>query len=257
MELSQHYLTFPFYVPRVVFLVRNWPQYFFNYIFRLKRPTEYRFRNGSRLIDPIGTLAGTIAVIFVRREYGSIRNFRTIIDVGANMGGFALFAAKSCPEATIYCYEPEQNNFSTLTRNITVNHLQNRVSAFQCAVASSSGPREIAVNLSPLHSLFTTSKGGRRQSINCVTLSEIIKDLSLEKIDLLKMNCEGAEYEIFGNCAQEHLDRIHNIRLEYHELDAGKNNGDSLCRLLEKGGFIIERFTRYKGESGFIWACRS
>jgi len=257
MQLSPHYLTFPFYVLRIVFLVRNWPQYLFNYISRVKRPTEYRFRNGSRLIDPIGTLAGTIAVIFVRREYGNIRNFRTIIDIGANMGGFALFAAKSCPAATIYCYEPEQNNFSSLTRNIAINHLQNRVNAFQCAVASSSGPREIAVNLSPLHSLLACSEGGRRQSVNCVTLSEIIEDLPLEKIDLLKLNCEGAEYEILGNCARDHLDRIRNIRLEYHVLDTEKNNGDSLCRLLEESGFTIERFTRYKGESGFIWACRS
>ena len=78
-------------------------------------PAEYRMRNGIRLMDATGTLAGTIAVVFVRREYGRLRNLRTIVDIGANMGSFSVYAANSCPEADIYCYEPVPGNFEVLS----------------------------------------------------------------------------------------------------------------------------------------------
>jgi FkbM family methyltransferase len=209
------------------------------------------------MLDVSGTLAGTIAVVFVRREYGEMKEFRTIVDIGANMGTFALYAAQNCPGARIYCYEPERRNFECLSQNIRNNKLEGRVAATQCAVASTSARREMAVGLSPLHSLVDSASIGERQVVDCMTLADILRERSLESVDLLKVNCEGAEYEIFGNCAQEHLNRIRNIRLEYHVLDAVKKNGDSLCRLLKDLGFTIERFTRYKGESGFIWAGRS
>ena len=60
--ISQHYFTFPFQIPRVIGQIRNWPLYLSNYLLRRKQPAEYEMRNGFRLIDGRGTLAGTIAV---------------------------------------------------------------------------------------------------------------------------------------------------------------------------------------------------
>ena len=257
MKFSRNYFTFPLYLPRICLLLENWPRYLFNYLSRGRRPAEYKFRSGYRMLDVSGTLAGTIAVVFVRREYGMMKEFRTIIDIGANMGSFTLYAAEHCPGARIYCYEPEPRNFECLRQNISINALENRVVAIQSAVASTSGRREMAMALSPLHSLVTLDGADERQFVNCMTLADIFSKWALERVDLLKMNCEGAEYEILGSCAREHLDRIRNIRLEYHVLDAETNNSGSLCRLLENRGFRIERLTRYKGESGFIWAGRS
>lgn len=255
--ISQHYFSFPLYIPRICRLFSNWPLYIFNYVSRRKRPTEYKLRNGYRLVDGTGTLAGTIAVVFVRREYGPMQQFRTIVDIGANMGSFAVYAAQLSPNVKIYCYEPEQQNFAFLKQNIAINSLEGRVVAFQCAVASSSGQRNLAVGESPMHSLVTVAGQTAHQMVKCTTLSDIFITHRLEMVDLLKMNCEGAEYEIFDSCSRVDFERISNIRLEYHNLDTLKRNGNSLSRFLEGQGYRIERFTRYRGKSGFIWATRN
>lgn len=255
--ITQNYFTFPFYIPRIWSLWTNWPEYLFNYVLRRHKPAEYRMRNGFRLIDGTGTLPGTLAQVFVRRQYGSLEGFRTIVDIGANMGSFAVYAAQSCPDARIYCYEPEQQNFGLLKRNIEINELEGRVSAFQCAVASNNGRRELTVRESPVNSFHVVSDDASRRVVNCTTLRDILADLRLGAIDLLKMNCEGTEYEILEGCSEDDLDRIANIRLEYHILDAKNRNGECLARRLESRGYRIERFTRRLKESGFIWATRT
>ena len=195
--ISKNYFTFPFQLPRVISQIRNWPLYLSNYLMRRKRPAEYELRNGFQLIDGRGTLAGTIAVVFIRREYGPMQDYRTIVDIGANMGSFSVYAAMTCPNAQIYCYEPEERNFEVLRNNITINSLERRVRTFQCAVASSSGDREMAVGDSPSNSLVNLGTAHAQQMVRCTTLRDIFKQNNLETVDLLKMNCEGAEYEIF------------------------------------------------------------
>ena len=165
--ISRNYFTFPFYLPRIYRLWHNWPEYLANYLLRRRAPAEYWMRNGTRLRDGTGDLTGTLAVVFVRREYGQLERFRTIVDIGANIGSFAVYAAPCCPDARIYCFEPEQMNFRFLQRNIGVNGLAGRVTAFQCAVASSGGQRTSRL-ASPLNS-FTSSHPAPAWTVDCLT----------------------------------------------------------------------------------------
>jgi FkbM family methyltransferase len=256
--ISQNHFTFPFYIPRVYRLCRNWPQYLVDYVLRRRTAAQYELRNGVRLTDDRGTLAGTIAVVFIRREYGRVDQFRTIVDIGANIGTFAVYAAQSSPEANIYCFEPETGNFESLKNNIHLNELHDRVSAFQCAVGSDCGDRQLAV-IDPLSNSFhmIPDGGANMQTVACTSLTTILGNLDVEQIDLLKLNCEGAEYEILESCPHQDLDRISNIRLEYHNLDAPGKTGESLSRFLRSRGYRIQRFTRYLNTSGFIWAIRA
>jgi len=256
MRCSQHYLTFPLYIPSVIRLFRNWPLYLLNYIGRRERPAEYQLRNGVRLIDATGTLAGTIAVVFLRREYGTLKNLRTIVDIGANMGAFSIYAAYSCPNSQIYSYEPEEQNYRFLRQNIEVNSFEKRISTFKYAVAAFNGDRNIGLSQSPVHSFFSSQTDGPHQIVSCMTLGKIFETQCLSTIDLLKINCEGAEYEILESCEPVYYEQIRNIRLEYHNLDSHKRNGEYLSKFLESKGYVIERFSRYKGISGFIWASR-
>lgn len=255
--ISQHYFTAAFYVPRMIRLFRNWPTYLSNYLLRQRKPAQYQFRNGFRLNDGTGTLAGTIAVVFVRREYGLLKTARTVVDIGGNMGSFTVFAAMNYPDAQIYTFEPEARNFGLLNQNISLNSLEKRVHTYQCAVASSSGPRALAIDHSPLNTLISANREAPTATVDCVSLQSIFEDHKLDTVDLLKMNCEGAEYEIFENCPNELFSRMLNIRLEYHNLDSNRRNGDALEKLLASKGFRIERKTRYRDVSGFIWATRT
>ena len=254
--ITQNYFTLPFYIPRIRRLWTNWPEYLFNYILRRHRPTEYRMRGGLRLIDATGTLPGTLAEVFVRRQYGSVERFQTIVDVGANVGSFAVYAALSCPGARIFCYEPEQQNFLLLRQNLQINGLEGRVVAFQCAIGATSGPRKLAVGISQLNAFDDLRGGASHQVVGCATLRDIRTEHRLETLDLLKMNCEGAEYEILESCSNSDYEGILNIRLEYHNLDARRRNGESLRRHLQARGYRIERFSRRLTYSGFIWATR-
>lgn len=262
MAIARNLVTFPFYLPRIYQLFSNWPEYVANYALRRHKSAQYRLRDGYRLIDGTGTLAGTIAVVFVRREYGTLRELNTIVDIGANMGSFAVYAARACPNARIFCYEPHPQNFKFLNQNIAVNSLTQRVSAFQCAVASTSGERTFGLGQSPTHSLVG-AETGVSETVRCTTLADIFSSQHLDTIDFLKINCEGAEYEILEGCTPEDFKRIANIRLEYHDLDGAGKNGRSISRFLETQGYRIQRFTRYVEtsglfkESGFIWASRT
>jgi FkbM family methyltransferase len=211
-------------------------------------------RNGATLTDWSGTLTGTLAVVAVREEYGSLDTFKTIVDVGANVGCFAIYAAHASPDARIFCFEPEASNYGNLSHNITANQLDDRVSAFQFAVAARSGKRSLALNGSLSNSFDIAPANANRETVDCTTLSEIIASQSLKSIDLLKLNCEGAEHEILASCTSEDFARIRDIRLEYHNIDDQKRNGDFLLAFLTAHGYRILRFTTYLGRSGFIWA---
>jgi FkbM family methyltransferase len=248
----------PFYVPRICRLWSNWPEYLFNYVLRRHQPAEYRMRSGLRVIDATGTLPGTLAEVFVRRRYGPLQAFQTIVDVGANVGSFALYAAQSCPAARIFSYEPEQRNFALLRQNLRINALEGRVAAFQRAVGSKSGLRTLSVvGISQANAFESLRPGASHQQVDCTTLRDIRTEHGLDRLDLLKMNCEGAEYETLEACTDSDYEGLLNIRLEYHNLDAANRNGKALRRFLEARGYRIERFTRRLKDSGFIWATRA
>lgn len=254
--ITQNYFTLPFYIPRICSLWTNWPEYLLNYVLRRQRPTQYHLRSGLRVIDTTGTLPGTLAEVFVRQRYGSVARFHTIVDVGANVGSFAVYAAHSSPRARIFCYEPEAQNFERLTRNLSINGLEGRVTASRVAVASSVGPRKLSLRVSQCNAFDDIRDSVSHQVVACTTLQDIRREHGLATLDLLKMNCEGAEYEILGACSRTDYDGILNIRLEYHNLDGKSRNGESLRRHLEARGYRIDRFTRRLTDSGFIWATR-
>ncbi len=214
-------------------------------------------RNGARLVDGTGVLPGTIAVVFIRREYGALEGLGTIVDIGANMGTFAVHAAQCSPDARVYCYEPERHTFGFLKENIGLNGLEDRVSIMQCAVGSYDGLRDLTVGDSLTNSFYLVSDGASRQTVNCTTLRDILARHELKAVDLLKINCEGAEYEILESCSETDLGRIRNIRLEYHNMSTPERNGRTLSRFLEARGYRIDRFTSYRKTSGFIWASRT
>src|SRR5262245_3883794 len=163
--LSKNVFTFPFYLPRIFTLCANWPEYLYNYLTRKRRRGEYRMRNGIRLVDEMGDVPGTMAVVFVRQEYGALKEFRTIVDIGAHLGVFAVYAASSCPDARIYCYEPEERNFDQLKFNVSLNELRPRVSTVRCAVASTDEPRDLALDGSLLNSFHLIPEKPRYQKV--------------------------------------------------------------------------------------------
>jgi tRNA G46 methylase TrmB len=58
-------------------------------------------------------------------DESKIKPFDTIIDIGANIGDFLVWAAQQAPRGKIFAYEPDKNNFSLLTKNKKLNNCNN------------------------------------------------------------------------------------------------------------------------------------
>jgi len=103
--------------------------------------------------------------------------------------------------------------------------------------------------------------------VETIALKDFFDGNGISKVDFLKIDCEGAEYEILYNCPQDVLRKIGKISMEYHNLNrmlekrglkasAPKEyNGEELGLFLEKSGFNVTIRPRNK-KRGMIYAKR-
>ncbi len=121
-----------------------------------------------------------------------------IIDIGANTGLFTLRMKELYPKATLLCYEPFLSNFEQLSQNIKLSELEN-IQLINKGVGGSSRSEKLYINKNNIggHSLFELeARSNEFVNIDIQGIDEVIKGLSQNRIHLIKMDCEGAEYEI-------------------------------------------------------------
>ena len=153
--LSIRTLRYLLLLPRIRQLLVNWPSFLQHYLIHRHGDATYRFRSGIEIHDIEGYAAGTIAVVFIRKHYGSVRKLKTILDVGANIGVFSLFAAVQSRDAKIFSCEPVPSNYALLKANITRNKLDDRITAFNLSSRfNNSEPVDVHLSIAPsfLHS---------------------------------------------------------------------------------------------------------
>ena len=244
------------YVPRIIGSLKNWPTYLLHYIGLRDGGQKFRFRNGVVLQDEEGTLSGTIAVVFIRRHYGSIKGKSIIVEIGANVGTFTVYAAVHSDMAKIYCYEPVASNYAALLQNIELNGLQDRVYTFNCAVAAEAGDRLLYIETSPEHSFTQVTTKSVSVPVRCVSLEDILDDNHLQKVDVLKINAEGAEYEILYSTSGSCYEKIDEIWMEYHEDPTPGHDRATLQSFLEARGYVTTYLDHYTPHEGFLWMAK-
>jgi len=205
--------------------VKNWYQFLKTYSDGYSG--KIIFRNGLKLFVDDSSDISSISTSFFRNDYGKMdSDWKTIIDIGAHKGYFSIYAATNSPRSKIYSFEPIKKSFDALSKNIKINNLQPRIKAFNLGVANKPGSREINVAVSSTDNSFYTQIGSIMsgiQKIECTTLSDIFKSNEIKMVDLLKLDCEGAEFEILMVSDKKTLSKINEIRMEYHNIDRQKN----------------------------------
>ena len=89
--------------------------------------------------------------------------------------------------------------------------------------------------------------------VECVTLENIFDENHIVSCDLLKLDCEGAEYDILINANKEIFDKIKLISLEYHNII--NHDGHELKKFLETVGFVVKLVPdSHNNKYGFIYA---
>jgi FkbM family methyltransferase len=142
-----------------------------------------------------------------------------VVDIGANQGFFSLWAANQ--GARVWAIEPCAQTFEILVDNVRRNRLENRIATIQAAVSDHEGEVPLFIDQDAsgqIHSESVSLHGHGRfpaASVKSLTLDSLLRNLP--QIDLLKLDCEGAEYEILGSASPEIFQKIDRIVMECHE----------------------------------------
>jgi len=163
----------------------------------------------------------------------------TVVDIGAHIGTFSVLAATSASNVRVFSYEPDPTNFDFLTQNIRLNNLRN-VKAFPLAVAGNRGSTKLfTAPADDAHStvgLAGVSVSSRYVDVRCITLEDVIHEVG--RCDFLKINCEGAEYEILMKTPEKSLRAIRKMSIDCHPIP--DHNCSDLGHYLEGIGFSIK-----------------
>ncbi len=179
-----------------------------------------------------------------------------IIDIGANVGFFSLFAISKLPNANIYAYEPFEANFKQLLKNVAMNKISS-ILCFNKAVAGYSGRLRLYIdkdeNFQTGISIFypKNKEVCEELEVDCITLDQVLTENNINCCDLLKLDCEGSEYEILYNASSQALRRIHNMAMEVHEGPLKYQNIQSLEAFLKRAGF---KTYRLRNKRHMLWA---
>ena len=183
----------------------------------------------------------------VRNSYGlrrQLKSVETILDIGANVGFFSIAARAYYPNAEIHAYEPNLRIFPFLKSNTE----QLGIKVYQEAVGADEGRVAIADEGDSNQAKTIASADG---SIPQIALQGAVERLG-GVVDLLKLDCEGAEWDMFRSAVPWR--HIRNVRMEYHLFD--QHTLLDVEQTLKQLGFKITRFEPSAG-FGLIWAVPS
>ncbi len=172
-----------------------------------------------------------------KKDGFEINEDAVVIDVGSHVGIFSVYVSQFCRNGQILSFEPVNHNFKLLQENVELNKLAN-VKAFNVAVAGKKDRIKIYHNDD--QAAYTIYGNGQNYTeTDAVPLKEILDSNHIEKCDLLKLDCEGAEYEILASLPDEYFRRINRICMEYHPINNGGERVIELTTRLEKLGYKI------------------
>lgn len=187
---------------------------------------------------------------FLRNSYGLRRQLGeilSILDVGANVGFFSLAARTYYRDATIHAYEPNPRVVPSLRANTE----DFNISVFSEALGDQEGWVTI-LDEGPSDQAKTCKAGASTAgAIRQISLATAIQRIG-GSVDLLKLDCEGAEWEILRSrgCWQA----VRHIRMEIHFF--GGETLHEAKAALDGAGFSVIRVDMVNPEMATIWATR-
>lgn len=160
-----------------------------------------------------------------------------VIDIGAQIGSFSVFAASK--GANIVAYEPDPANYATLLENIRLNGLEGKIKAYNDAVWSTKGHITLYDSCSEnlgAHSAVFARNPERGTKVPTVTLDDIFEMNALDTCDFLKIDCEGSEFEIMKS---QSMRRVKAFSMEVHGFATTEGEYKKFRTMLEEYGFEL------------------
>lgn len=147
---------------------------------------------------------------------------KVIVDIGAAWGDSALYFATLYPDAQIYAFEPTPSTFRYLQQNVReFEPLEDRIHIFPIALAHGDQEDEIPLYVGDnttggVCNTLAHRKDFETVKVRAVGAARMLRKLGIDKIDILKVDAEGAEAVIFPDL-RDYLHNIPVIYFEYHQ----------------------------------------
>lgn len=247
---SRHRLHYLSMAPRVF---RNWwawplPKLGVSVVLELRNGLRYLVRTGT---TDLGVLN---EAVFLNPYLGpghlKLPEDAVVIDIGANIGDFTIQVAALCPRGHVYAVEPISENARMILVNAALNGFTN-VEVIHMALGSHEGEIEVHDQESCL-TIYGNDRTTKLERVRLATLPELMRERRIERVDLLKMDCEGAEWDIVP-AARECLPKIRQICMEFH---TGRGwTAERLASWLHAAGYEVQHTCG--AWNGLLWAVRS
>ena len=202
--------------------IKNWKIPILHYFGLRKKEDIVEFKNGIKCI--IRNKSDSIAffeVFFLNTndymDEFKIKENDVIVDIGAHIGYFSIHSSINAKKGKVFAFEPYVESFKVLTKNLKINQIENVIPQ-NLGVTKKSGTNFLYLkkNLSIGNSIYKNANSDDKIDIETISLQDIIKNNDLQKINILKLDCEGAEYQILLNLDNQILQKIDRIVSEMH-----------------------------------------
>lgn len=203
--------------------IKNWPTFLKAHFRQDKNKMLVKFRNGLKVFVRPHESDVTMLMETWGMRYYTPKNFKinkndVVFDIGTHIGSFSLFAAKHASEGKVFSFEPLPINFEMFKKNISLNKIKN-ITPINAAVSFKSGSQKLFLyegTHTGSSSLYVRNSD-KFVKIKTVTLANMFKKYNIKRVNFMKIDCEGAEYDILFNLPKDIFNKIDKISMEYHD----------------------------------------
>jgi len=186
-------------------------------------------------------------------EWVDVEENDVVVDIGFNYGLFSTTSLLKKPKRVIG-FEPNPN----LVKSFYENFRGKEIELYNYAISNTDSKIKFYVNgdsaMSSVKKDFHSQYTKNEIEVDAIDINTLIRTFNLEKIDYLKVDCEGSEFEIFESLSEDYLNsHIRKIAIEFHDL-LESENVKKLINKLKKCGFQVNYKTDDGSPLGMIYA---
>jgi FkbM family methyltransferase len=200
-----------------------------------------------------GISNGDLFNIFYEKDYNFLPvKDRVVIDIGANIADSSIYFAMSGAKKVI-ALEPFPKNFEIAQKNITLNGFTDKIELLNAGCCGGQS-KDMVLDASANGVGCQTMQSSLGSNIHFYTLRELIDKYNIDSPAVLKLDCEGCEYDIILSNGKTVLDKFSHIQVEYHY-----GFGDLKKHLVDANFSVSHTDPKYDNgmEIGWIYATKS
>lgn len=161
-----------------------------------------------------------------------------VFDCGGHIGTFSLYVKQIYPMAKIVAFEPVENNRVLFQKNMGLNSFTD-VTLVPNAIYGEAGQFYIDLSGKQFDAVSVQQEKPAHDEyieINAITFAEAVSTYNIQKIDLLKLDVEGSEYNIFEKSMSDLTNHVKRLIMEYHPA-GDKAKRDEIANRFQQAGW--------------------